>query len=107
MTNRRKLWACTDGIGGYDIGEGSITIASIPNLRIAEAREAQEYEEQHGRVFDPRATAKLFKLAPALEQCLRDLVALREAVEYQAYVDMEPFSVAADLLSHLDAETQP
>lgn len=71
----RKLWAAGDGNGGYDIGEGDITIASVRNIRIQDGyRVGKAYEAATGAPFDPRATAMLFKSAPAMLAALRAIV---------------------------------
>jgi hypothetical protein len=78
----RKLWAAGDGNGGYDIGEGNFTIAHVRNLRIQDGyRVAKEYQAAIGCEFDTRATAMLFKEAPAMIEALREVWNLLPAID--------------------------
>lgn len=63
----RRFWAASDGNGGYDIGEGDFTVASVRHLKFQDgAKVSRAYEMAMGEAFNPRATAMLFRAAPDL-----------------------------------------
>lgn len=70
----QKLWAASDGNGGYDIGEGSYTLASVRNIKFQDGyRVNVAYEKESGRVHEPRALALQFKAAPDMLAALEYL----------------------------------
>lgn len=86
MNVTRKLWAAGDGNGGYDIGEGDITVASVRNIKLQDGyRVAKAYEAQQGREFDPRELAVMFKESPAMVEVIRELVKYTTAMHVGAH----------------------
>lgn len=82
-----KLWISTDGNGGYDIGQGDVTIASV--LATSDIpRPMIPFDQEH----DPRALALLFKAAP-------DLLAVAVSVSTMRGQDGEPSPLARDALA--------
>jgi len=77
----QKLWAAGDGSGGYDIGQGDFTLATVRNLREQDgAKVHRAYEETFKQTHDPRTMALLFKAAPDMLAALRCALADLEGI---------------------------
>ena len=74
----RKLWAAQDGNGGYDIGEGDFTIASVRNIKAEDGVKVQRaYDDAFGHT--PQETALLFRAAPNMAAALEQSIPMMEA----------------------------
>lgn len=98
----RKFWAAGDGNGGYDIGEGDFTVASVRNIRKQDGHKvAKAYEVAQGREFDPRATAMLFKESPAMAEALRRIL---QWIDAGCDPSRKSLGNAREILARIDAE---
>lgn len=92
-TKLRRLWAASDGNGGYDIGEGDFTIACVRNLRREDgAKVARAYSRAHDHT--ERETALLFRASPRLLAALEEILGMEEELRALAYADFSPFDNA-------------
>jgi hypothetical protein len=73
----KSLWAASDGSGGYDIGEGSYTLAHVRDIKREDGRKVFEHHKSEtGHEHDARELAMLMRAAPDLLKALERMVDL-------------------------------